>query len=458
MKITKACIGQVVCFFLIKFLYTYVTVKTLDGLFYTGSIGGYNIDYNPGKDIAASLVMLIVAMYYSSRKFEYNTVSVVLHVLFIFFYIPINSAYAIHNLESDFFILSSIYFLLIIILLGRYNNSSRHGFNGKNEALLNNSLVNIFCLIICSGMIAFKLFYSGLHFSLTIDSEIVYSTRESFNESLSRIRGGLLGYLYILFSNIGSTIAPLYLFISLKRKKIGFAIVAILAILSEYSITSKKFDLFGAILVVGIYVVYRFGWLDNFRKFFNLVFLAIMAFCFIERTIVRVGPFYFILIRRVFQIPASFSYLYYDYFSKHDKLLLTDSVIGLQSFLPHVYNEGPLELISDAYFSGIAVSPNTGLFGAAYMQLGIVGIILQPILLFMLVRWADGILRNYGKGFIAVMAITMVMSMQNVPILRTDFVLSKILVIALLGILSNYKNGVIKLKVRRSGRMKTLSD
>lgn len=458
MKITKTCVGQVVCLFLIKVLYTYVTVITLAGLSYEGSIGGYYIAYNPNKDVVASLVMLVVAIYYSKRKFEYNTVSVVLHVLFIFYYIPINSAYAIHNLELDFFILSSIYFIWIIVLLGRYEGNLLHRTSEKYESSLNSSLVNAVCFIICMGMIVFKLFYNGLQFSLTIDSEIVYSTRAAFNERLSGINGKLLGYLFALFSNLESTIAPLYLFIALRRKKAGAAIVAIIAILSEYSITSMKGDLFGIVLVIGIYIVYRFGWLDHFREFFSLLFVGIMAFCFIERTIVRVGPIYFLLIRRVFQAPANLNYLYYDYFRGHGKLFLTDSVLGLQRLLPHVYDEHPLKLISDTYFSGMAPSPNTGLFGAAYMQLGIVGIILQPILIFWIVRWADRLLKNYGKGFIAVTAITMVMAMQNVPILRTDFVLSEILVIALLGILPNCKAGMrVKLKSGRNWRIKSLS-
>ena len=451
MKMTKACIGQVICFLLIKLLYTYVTVVTLDGLSYSGSIGGYYIDYNLSKDMISYLVMLMIAIYYSRQKFEYNTVAVVLHVLFIFYYIPINSAYAIHNLESDFFVLSSIYFLFIIILLGRYKAESKQGADVVKEPLLNRNAVNAFCLIICLAIIIFKLLYNGWHFSMSIESDIVYGTREAFNEKISRISGTLLGYLYVLFSDIGSTVAPLYLFIALRRRKIGFAIVAIVAILSEYSMTRMKGDLFGIVLVIGIYVAYELGWLEDFRKFMNWLFVGIMAFCFIERAMVRVGWFYFLMIRRVFFTPARLSYLYYDFFSKHDKLLLSDSVIGLQRLLPHVYDVSPLKLISDAYYSGIMDSPNTGLFGAAYMQLGILGIILQPILIFVLARWADGILRGYGKGFIAVVSIVTVMSMQNVPILRADFILSKVLVIALFGFLPMYRNGVIRLRVKRTG-------
>lgn len=443
LKISITKIVQIICLFIVKYLYTYVTVITLDGLSYTGAIGGYYISYNPYKELVASVVMFIVAFYYSSIPTHFGLKSVVLHCMMFLYYIPINSAYAIHNLDASFLWLTTGHFFLIILLL-TLPIEHKSIIDEKYEGHLYDNKIIGFCFIMCVCMILFKLLYNGFEFTISIDSESVYSNREEFNRSLSAVGGTVFSYLYVLFSNIGSSVAPFYLFISLKRKKIFPIAVSLLSILSEYALSSKKGELFGAVLVIGVYAAYRFGWLDHFDRFFNLLFVGIMSICFIERKFVRIGMIYFIFIRRVFQIPARLNFLYYEFFRINPKVMLTDSVLGLQRLLPHVYSVSPMNLISDEYFQGTMSSANTGLFGAAYMQLGIMGIILQPLLIYLLVHWAEEMIKGYGKGIVAVIGITMVMKMQSIPLLRTDFILSEILFIALIGLLPRVKEGKFK--------------
>lgn len=81
-------------------------------------------------------------------------------------------------------------------------------------------------------------------------------------------------------------------------------------------------------------------------------------------------------------------------------------------------------MINNNYFGGYVPSPNTGLFADAYMNFGIIGIIIYPLLISFVLNKSEGIYRKYGLGIMTVMAVKLAIHLTNVPLLRTDFVLS----------------------------------
>ncbi len=434
---------QVFCFLLIRILYSYVTVNTLDGLFYPGA-GSYHIAYQVRKDVVSMIVFTLVILFYSLRPVGNDFKSVVLHLLLILYYIRVIAGYAVNDMKDSFFVLTTVYIVFMIFLF-TCGKPGQQETDGKQRAgkeyLLRDNRVTLFCVMLCIVFILYKISYNGLSFTVSIDGDFVYANREAYNHNISVYTGSVAGYLLTLVSDLESLTAPVLLFISLRRRKIFLSFLALVTILAEFSLNSMKSTLFGILLVVALYYSYIRGWLKDYRKFFNLIFTGIMAVCVAERFFVRAGKIYILIVRRIMYAPAWLGWLYYDYFSQHPKVLLTDCVIGLQKILPHVYDSSPLERISVTYYDGTMASPNTGLFGAAYMQLGVAGIILQPVLIYFIVKWSEKALDGYGMGLKIVIAGNLVIKMQNVPVLRTDFVLSYVAVIFILDWLHRIKAG-----------------
>lgn len=425
----KAMVRQTVCFCMIRFLYTFITVTTLDGLYYAGA-GSYHIAYDTGRDSAASFLFILIVLFYSMRPVWDDFMSIVLHLLMILYFIPMNAEYAIHDLPFSFLVLSSLYMIMMISVLTMKRGEAQK--TGSDDSWLYDNRVVLFCMTVCLLFIAYKILYNGFSLTMTIDSDYVYSNRKNYNHAIAVFSGSAAGYIITLVHNLQSSLAPVLLFIGLRRKKVLYIFVAVLDFLSEFSLSSMKSTLFIPLIVIAVYTAGKLQWLKNYRKFFNRVFLAIFLFCFAESRFFSIGQFYFLLIRRVMYSPSWLNGLYYEYFSEHKKVWLTDSAFGLQRILPHVYEDSPVSIISEVYFGGIMDSPNTGLFGAAYMQLGITGIFVQPVLIYFILRWASKVLRGYGRGLVTAFACMTAMKMQNVPVLRTDFVISFAAVIFLL--------------------------
>ena len=96
-------------------------------------------------------------------------------------------------------------------------------------------------------------------------------------------------------------------------------------------------------------------------------------------------------------------------------------------------------MINDNYFGGYVPSPNTGLFADAYMNLGIVGVLTYQMIISYVLHKSDGIYQEYGSGIMNVMAVKLAIHLTNVPLLRTDFILSYFLFTFVLWFVSKVK-------------------
>lgn len=79
-------------------------------------------------------------------------------------------------------------------------------------------------------------------------------------------------------------------------------------------------------------------------------------------------------------------------------------------------------------------SPNTGLYAESIMQLGFVGSLIFPFLVAFILYYAGLQFKKLGYGVTVIVACKVLIQLTNVPVLRTDFVLSFILLSILLAI------------------------
>ena len=111
--------------------------------------------------------------------------------------------------------------------------------------------------------------------------------------------------------------------------------------------------------------------------FLTIVFLLLYFYIFQELLLPS------ILIRRVFFVPANLNYVYFEYFSIHDHIYWSNSI--LKYAIDYAYDVSPVFVIGE-YLGDSTLAANTGVFGSGFMHLGIYGIILYMLLITFLIN------------------------------------------------------------------------
>ena len=422
--------------FIIKYLYTLVSYIILHDMWYQGS-GGYHIDFSIWKELVASAVFLVICRFYLKLTFKNTFVRNLMHVLFLLYFIPMNCAFGLNNASWMFFILTTLYMLLVMFALSKAthwlkNISLPSKIQPARTSFLGSRALRLLGLSICLFLIIHKLCYNGLDFSLSIDSDYVYGHRAAYQEYLNSFAGTPFAYLLTIVQNLANLAVPVFLLASLLHRRWADLAVGLVCTLCRYALSSEKSILFILFFVAGIYLLSRYRLAKHFRRLVTLGMIALLGFCLVEYLIRGESTVFLLLVRREMYIPTWLNTMYYDFFSENSKVLWTQNVFLLQNILSPVYDVPPLTLISNAFFAGQVPSPNTGLFAEAYMHFGVFGVILYPALLAVLFGFSGKVLERYGAAAQMLLALLVTMRMTNVPITRTDFVLSYVLFVVLL--------------------------
>lgn len=414
----------------IKYFYMFLTVLILGNKWYQG-YGSYGVVFALRKEFFSSAAFVAIWLLFHKISFSGSFLKQLTQCLFVLYYVPLNSAFSINDTSWSFFILSNSFFALIMLAvwgLSRYTETKWNWLQPEQRTIEQtydrNPLVSQFCFIACCVFIIHKLSFNGLKFSLSIFGDFVYSNRATYQEYLDRIAGTPFSYILAIVRYLISYIVPFYLLSSLLRKKPLVTAICILCALSMYAVSSEKSKLLMPVVVVMLYILYRLDLLKNFDRVFSCGIILLMVICLLEHVLLRGDRIFTLIIRREMYLPAWLNTLYYDFFSKNDKVLWTQSVFLLQNIFEPVYDTSPLELISNAYFQGLIPSPNTGMFAEAYMHFGVLGVFIYPILFAAVFVLSDRVLHDYGNAVQILLAVQVSMSLSNVPMTRTDFVLS----------------------------------
>jgi hypothetical protein len=96
-----------------------------------------------------------------------------------------------------------------------------------------------------------------------------------------------------------------------------------------------------------------------------------------------------IITRRIFATPGLLSGSYVEFFTDHDKYLLSHSIAG--ALQDPVYIETPARLIGGVYFGDAGISANAHFFGDAFANFGYFGVLAYSVILAivcMLLNWS----------------------------------------------------------------------
>ena len=422
---------QIALLLAIKYLYIFLIVMILKDQWYIG-YGSYGIDFKFWKEILGTIAFVAVSFIYMTTKIKDRFIDSVMYFLLVLYYIPLNSAFAINNQPFLFFLSSNMYFLLLVVAVSfsekhfqKYKVKNRHKISTVHEtSLIHDRNVAIVCAVACCLFLVYKFCYNGFSFSLSIVNDELYNNRAENTAFLDTISGTLLSYLLAIVRYSAGFLIPFYTLISMLKKKWRQALFGLIGILAQFSVSAQKASLLSVFIIAFLYICYRLKLLKHFKRIFEFGMIALMVVCVLEHYILQSDRFFTLLVRRMMYYPAWLNTMYYDFFMNNGPMLWTESVFLLQNLLKPVYDATPIVLISEAYFDGAIPSPNTGLFAEAIMHANLAGVIIYPVLLAAYLQVSGWIYKKYGVCVQIFLAINLTLQLQNVPILRTDSVLS----------------------------------
>lgn len=317
----------------------------------------------------------------SSKKLS----SILVWLLILLSYIPMLTIFAFKN-ESRIFMYAATAFWMFILLLLHMPNI--HLSSLKQAGIVRISLFVLF------GVVVFSMIYRYLGLSFNLNLTKVYEIRARYTE----MGIPLVGYLFNWQAHIVNCV---FFALFVVRKKWLYMIAIVVLQLLLFSNTGLKTFLFALpFVLILMWVVTRknpFAYMAF--GLVGVILLGMLSYWLIDDVWVSS-----LFTRRTLLIPAQLSFFYYDFFSTHEHVFLSHSI--LRFFLDYPYDLNPPHLIGAVYFNHPEMGANTGIIGDAYMNYGFVGLALWGILLAIILKLIDTC--SKGRNIkIAVAAIAM---------------------------------------------------
>lgn len=222
----------------------------------------------------------------------------------------------------------------------------------------------------------------------------------------------LMGYLVPWQASVFNTAL---LSLGLYRKKYWAVAFVLLAELLLFGMTGQKSILLAPLLVVGVFVVWRRRAALPYL-FWGGTAMVVAAYLIFVIAGDELAPS--ILVRRLFFVPASNHYLFYDFFSNtdHPFVMLSNSILA--PFIDYPYDQPLMQVISFAYW-GRDFSPNVGYLGDAFAQFGFLGMFVFSGLLGVFLRLVDSAAAKVSSHVAAAMAAVPAMALTNSALLTS---------------------------------------
>lgn len=386
----------------IKLLYLFSVEALLPNFYLAWSFDkNVNFDYLYIELIVFAIVSLIYLHYYK-RNCSYSFLST---LLFIMFFVPVNSGLVLSNNDPLYYFLINIYALILIIVLGVFAQKDkreinkfqvRNIFNSKNRMMA----VRVVLLLICLLEILYDYSYNGLDFSQIFSD--MYDTRGDYTEFVAGNENSLMGYFILILRGITTWTIPIYIYLSIKENHIFDVALGIFCLLADFAVSMEKSTLLILAIIIFIFFLEKTKKMDRISEYTIFSFLGLFVVIFIEKAFTNESFLFSLLIRRMLYIPSYLNSKYYEFFSISDKLWFRQDIFLIQNILsriiPPSYTHGGTIIISENVFDGILPSPNTGLFGEGYAQMGVLGVFIFPFIVAYIAKLLKNTSEYYGDA------------------------------------------------------------
>lgn len=350
------------------------------------SYSKFTLDINVIKLTESYLLLFVIfiLMPKSSKKLS----SIMIWLLILLSYIPMLTLFALKD-ESRIFMYAVAGFWILVFLLLKIPSISI-SFLKKSQAKFTRGVIFVSLVAI-----VFFLINRYLGISFNFDLTKVYDIRSQYLET------GIpwAGYLFTWLAYI---VNPVFFAICITRKRWIYAVLIAVLQLLVFSSTGNKTFLFALPFVLALmWIVTRknpVAWMAI--GLIVIILAGMLSYWLIDDVWVSS-----LFTRRTLLAPAQLSFLYHDFFSKHDYVFLSPHRI-FRFFLDYPYHLDPPHLIGEVYFNQPKMGANTGIVGDAYMNFGFIGLVLWSISLVIILRLIDSFSRNKATK-ITVAAIAM---------------------------------------------------
>jgi len=265
----------------------------------------------------------------------------------------------------------------------------------------------------------------------------VYDYRDKYGKL---IFSGIFGYIN---SWTFKFFAPLLLAWSIYKRKIFLIFLSVLSIILLFAFSGHKSALEGLILVPFFYFLYKFK---------NTSLIIIFSFF-----ILLVGVIFFrlflnndlpesLIIRRLLIVPAHLNFTYLEYFSNHELIYWSNSI--LKSFLIYPYDVEFTKVIG-AYLGFPNMSANTGFIASGFAQAGVFGIMIYTFFVIILMNIINILAKTNEKYFVMAMVFIPLNAMYISSDLPTSLLTHGVLIAVLILYLYDKRTYIFKI-----GRLK----
>lgn len=392
-EIEKYIIWDIIGIVLFKIILDYAYTSFVSPYF---DYMGLTLDFNIIKYCEGWIVYLVLFLLLSRHKD--HVLFMTLLISFLLLIVPTVTLYAFKNEPSSFFYSMMIPYAGMLLIISTKRISIYYLQYGKQIAIG-------FSLLMVSIVFIHYLTTVGFgHINFNLYKE--YELRSSVYGLASN--SGLFGY----FNSWVTQVFNIFLIsISLLYRKYLFIFLSIFIQILFFGFSGHKAVFFSLILIIGLYIfsqVKHYSTIIIYSMLGSIILLLFYFYIFQELLLPS------ILIRRAFFVPANLNYVYLDYFSSHDYIYWSNSI--LKYIFTYPYEVSPVFVIGE-YLGDSTLAANTGVFGSGYMHLGTFGIILYLLIVAMLINFIQQFnkLPNWIINSIVLMPILTIFISSDLP-------------------------------------------
>lgn len=362
LKIKKKYIYTIVSTLIFKMILEYGYFTFVNPLY---AYSGFTLDISQIKIVESYLLVIIITSCLSKLDDSDKPSKVVIYLLFVNLYLPISSLYWLQNNSREYFFIITFSFLFLYLILDRVKQIKTYTLSeGKNIGFL-------FLITITVIVYGFLIMTGGLQ-RLNLNLLEVYNTRKGYADS-SNV---LIGYLLPWQAHVVNLTFLIYGLI--KKNKLITLLVILLQVFL-FSMTNFKSFLFAPLVVLGLYLIFKKGFKNSILLLMTSALSTLLTIMILLYKTTEGIVVLSIFLRRLFFVPANLHYTYFNFFEGMEKYKLSHSILTF--IYDNPYNMGPVDLVARDVFGLEGFSPNVGIFGDAYLNFGLMGIIIFVVLL-----------------------------------------------------------------------------
>ena len=393
MKIKVSNVGKFIIIVLYKIL---LDLTYCSGVIPFYNYQGFSYSFSMIHFLVSYLIVIFISIVLVRLINETKISNIIITLLFFMYYIPITTIITYTKNDFRFFSLVTLYFMCLLLFnkIIRINLPKMHKPEKKIDWFIVITIVLSIIAFFVSGI------YSG--FNISFDLSEYYELRFEAREASMPV---IVGYLF----NWARYIIPIGMTYTLIKRKYTIAAFLSFAQVLCFSFNGKK----SSLVLFFLAFIIAFLFKDNYWKKTPQMFCILGAISLLSARIWGISSALVkYIIRRVFMIPAYIGYEYYEFFSTHEYDYLRSSTLRFLH-LDTPYLPSISRVIGNVYTNNINSNANTGLFGDAFANFGIIGCFLYPLLIVLALKVLESCIGKMETRIKAITCITVAYMFLN---------------------------------------------